>query len=350
MQKLFYKDSSLIGLDIGSNDMKLMAIAPDKWTVLAHGAIDVDSVKMRKSLDNDGEYLKLRLKRLLLDKLHGNLPSTQVAVSIPTSRTYSRTFSIPATAKKNLKEAIELEISQYIPVPITLLYVDYEIIHETKDALDVLVSAAPKVVVDNIIDACAQAGLTVNLVEPSINSIARILQSTESGTLPTAIIDIGSVTTDVAILEKGIIRVTGSTATGGNAFTLNIAKKLNVSIENAHQLKILNGLNVGPRQKKITAALESNLKKISLEARRVMRYYNERVQGEKVEQVIIVGGGSNVPGIGEYFTNELTMPARVASPWQRLNFGKLEQPAKQLRPRYIGVAGVATITKEEVLE
>ncbi len=348
MQRLLYKEKTLIGLDISSSDIKIMAISPNKKDVIAHGAIDVDSVKIKKSLDGDGEYLLLTLKKLLLDKVNGHLPSSQVAVSIPTSRTYSRTFTVPDSAKKNLREAVELEVSQYVPVPLASLYIDYEVIGETSDGIDVLVSAAPRLIVNNIVDACFHAGLNVNLVEPGINSTARLLQTTESGNLPTVIVDIGSVTTDVAILANDIIRVTGSTAVGGNTFTLNIAKNLNVSLENAHQLKVIHGLNPGPRQKKIKGALENNLKKISLEIRRVVRYYEERIKGAKVEQIIIVGGGSNIPGIGEFFTNDLVLPARVASPWQRLNFGKLPQPNKQLRPRYITVAGVASITKEEI--
>ena len=81
-----------------------------------------------------------------------------------------------------------------------------------------------------------------------------------------------------------------------------------------------------------------------------MRYYEERIKGIKVEQLIIVGGGSNIPGIGEFFTNNLVIPARVASPWQSLNFGKLPQPAKQLKPRYITVAGITSLTKEEIFK
>ena len=68
----------------------------------------------------------------------------------------------------------------------------------------------------------------------------------------------------------------------------------------------------------------------------------------KIEQVLIVGAGSNVPGIGDYFTNELIMPARVASPWQRLDFGDLKQPSKQFRPRYITVAGLANVKYKDI--
>jgi type IV pilus assembly protein PilM len=75
-----------------------------------------------------------------------------------------------------------------------------------------------------------------------------------------------------------------------------------------------------------------------------MRYYNERLSDKnKLEQLLVVGAGSNVPGIGEYFTNALIMPARVASPWQKLDFGKLPEPAKQFRARYITVAGLASV-------
>lgn len=136
---------------------------------------------------------------------------------------------------------------------------------------------------------------------------------------------------------------------GGNTFTLNIAKKLNLSLDSAHQMKVLHGLKPGRYQAKVTDALEPSLKKISNEIRKIIRFYTERVDAaQKIEQVLIVGAGSNVPGIGEFFTDNLVMPARVAVPWQKLNFGKLAQPNKQFRPRYITVAGLASIDYERL--
>jgi type IV pilus assembly protein PilM len=44
------------------------------------------------------------------------------------------------------------------------------------------------------------------------------------------------------------------------------------------------------------------------------------------------------------------MPARVASPWQKLDFGSLPEPNKQFRPRYITVAGLASVKTEEIWE
>lgn len=348
MGKLFYKDKTLVGLDINTTEVKVMSVSHEKNLVQGYGAIDVDAATMRKVFDKGDSYLGLQLKTLFGSKITGHIASDQVVVSIPTSRTYARTLTVPKASEKNLKEAIDLEVEQYVPIPPSLLYIDYEIIERTKDSLTVTISAVPRTIVDNIMASLEEANLTALAIEPSINSIARLLTSTEEGTLPTLIVDIGPANTDIAVLD-GAIRVTGGATVGGNTFTLDIAKKLGVALENAHQLKVLNGLNPGPRQKKISSAVDPSLQRITSEVRRVMRYYNERISsGKKLEQLLIVGGGSNMPGIGEYFTNDLLMPSRVASPWQQINFGTLAQPAKQLRPRYITVAGLAHLTHEEV--
>lgn len=349
MAKLFYHDKPIIGLDISQTGIKVMAIDPKKLLVTGYGSADLDPAKVQKSLDSDDTYLSENIKSIIKDKLVGQLPGDHVVIGVPAGRTFSRTFTIPVKAEKTLKDAIEVEVEQYIPIPLGSLYVDYEIIGRTKEHLTVVMSAVPKVLVDNCMKAAEDAGLHPIMIEPSINAVARVLESTEEGHLTTLIIDIGPASTDIAVLAGGAIRVSGGIGIGGNTFTLEIAKKLNIALENAHQLKVLNGLNAGPRQAKISDALRPSLQRVLAEVRKVIRYYNERLNDDmKIEQVLVVGGGSNVPGIGDYFTNELVMAARVAIPWQKLDFGKLPQPAKQFRPRYITVAGLASVNQNEV--
>ena len=348
MTKLFFKDKPLIGLDISSTDMKVMSIDIKRQFVTGYGVIDLDPLQIKKALDEDNDYLLASLQTLLERKLVGNLISDQVVLGIPTARTFSRTFTLPSSAEHTLKEAVALEVGQYIPLPLSLLYVDYEVIERKGDIVTVIMSAVPRKLVDNAVAACQAVGLSVVMIEPAINAVARVLKSTEEGYLPTVIIDIGAANTDIAVLD-GSVRITGGIATGGNTFTLDIAKKLSVTLENAHQLKVLNGLAPGPKQAKITSALRPALRGIITETRKVIRYYNERLSNDRrLEQVLVVGSGSNVPGVGEYFTNELVMPARTANPWQELDFGELPQPAKQFRSRYISVAGLSNVHKGEM--
>lgn len=347
--KLFYKDKPIIGLDISQTGMKMMSIDPKKWLVTGYGSIDLDPAKIQKAFDDSGdEYLAMNIAALIKEHFHGKLVSNRVVLGVPSARTFTRTFVIPATSEKSLKDAVELEVDQYIPVPMATLSVDYTIIERTNEQLTVLMSAVPRTIVDACLRAADAAGLEVCMIETSVSAVARLLESTEEGHLPTVIVDIGPANTDIAILD-GSIRIAGALGIGGNTFTLDIAKKLGVPLENAHQLKVINGLSPGGRQAKLLSALKPSLNQITSETRKVMRYYDERIEGHrKLEQILVVGGGANVPGIGEFFTNELVMPARVASPWQKLDFGKLKQPAKHVRPRFITVAGLASVPPERI--
>lgn len=352
-KRLFYKDRQIIGLDISQTGIKVMAVDPKHWLVEGYGSIDLDPVKMQEALSasdsSDNSYLAENITTLLKNNIVGHLPSNHVVIGLPTGRSFSRTFSLPASQEKSLSDAVEIEVSQYIPVPMSSLYVDYEIIDRTKDTVQVIMSAIPRTLVDTCIAAVSSAQLRPVVIEPGINAVARLLEATEEGHLSTLIIDIGQASTDIAVLDKGAIRVSGGLGVGGNTFTLDIAKRLNIALDNAHQLKVINGLNASPRQAKILSAMKPNLQRIVTEVRKVIRYYNERLtESGKIEQVLVVGAGSNVPGIGDYFTNELIMPARVASPWQKLDFGSLPQPSKQFRPRYITVAGLASISHERI--
>jgi type IV pilus assembly protein PilM len=345
MSKLFYKDKPIVGLDISSTGIKIMSIDPKKWLVSGYGSLDLEPLKVKDALETvDKTYLTDNIKLMLAEKMVGELQSTRVAVAVPTARSYSRTFTLPVSTEKSLHDAVMLEADQYIPIPTSTLYIDYQIIERTKQEITVLMSAVSRTIIDNVVRSVEEAGLQPVFIEPSISAVGRVLTATEEGSLPTVIVDVGPASTDIAILDRGTIRVTGGLAIGGNTFTLDIAKKLGVELENAHQLKVLNGLSAGPRQQKIKEALQPSLERITTEIRKVMRYYDERISDtRKLEQLLVVGSGSNLPGIGEYFTDALVMPARVASPWQKLDFGKLQEPPKQFRSRYITVAGLASV-------
>lgn len=349
MSKLFYSDKPIIGLDIGQTGARIMSIDNHKGVVHCYGSVDLDPSQLNNSIEaSNQKFLTESLLQLQREKLVGSLPSKRAVVSIPTGHTYTRTITLPTSAEKSLQSAIILEAEQYIPTPVSELNIDYEIIERKKDTLTLLMCAAPKKIIDNLVQATTDAGFEVVMIEPSITAVARLLKATERANLPSIILDIGATSTDIAAIDGGSIRVTGSTAIGGNTFTLDIAKQLNTSLESAHQLKVLNGLNVSPRQEKLRAALAPSLDAIIKEVKKIIRYYNERLEGTKLEQLLIVGSGANIPGLGDYFTNSLIIAARIANPWQAINFDKLTPPAREIKPRYLTAAGLASVRPKEI--
>lgn len=348
MKDVFYNTKPIIGLDISKTSIRVVSVDRSKMLVHGYGSVDLDPSKMGDDLEESQEYLTSKIDDLFRNNIIGKLDSERAVLGVPAARTFSRTFTLPVDKASSIKEAVNLEVEQYIPMPLENLYVDSQVIKHTKKELTVLMCAVPRRFTDTLLGVVESSGIDVAMIEPSVNAVSRLLEYTKEGGLPTIIVDIGPAGTDIAIFDKAV-RVTGGLNIGGNTLTLDIAKRMNIPLETAHQFKVLSGLNPGPRQAKIAAALKPSLTRIANETKRVIRFYVDRFPEEaKIEQVLIVGSGSNVPGLGEFFTNELVMPARVASPWQALNFGTLAQPPKQIRPRFMTAAGLALVNPEEI--
>ena len=194
MSKFFYKDKPIIGLDISSTGIKIMSVDSKKWLVNGYGSLDLDPIRVKESLENEtSTYLTENIKLLLEEKNVGTLSSTLAAIAIPTTRSYTRTFTLPSSAEKSLDEAVILEAEQYIPIPASTLYIGYQVIERSKKTITVLMSAVSRTIVDNVVRSVEAAGLQPVLIEPSITSVGRLLTATEDGDLPTVIVDIGLV-------------------------------------------------------------------------------------------------------------------------------------------------------------
>lgn len=345
--RLFYRDRPVFGIEISQTGLRAMALDKNK-RVLGYGSVEVDPARLEESIKRSPDFLTRTIQTLLHDRLNGHTPNNHVVLSAPSAHTFTRSLSVPVSAARHLSEAVRLEAEQYIPVPIDELSIDYQIIGKNGGTLDVLMCAIPERIAETIVRAAEDARLVPVLAEPALSSIARLVQATEHGDLPTVLVDIGAASTDLAVLNKAI-RVTGSLGVGGNTMTLAIAKHMKLSLEEAFHTKKHDGLNAGPRQDKIRSAVAPHLDLMIAEIRKVIRYYAERIgQTARIEQVVIVGGGSYMPGLGDYITEALLLPARVANPWHLLDFGKLKPPPRQLRPRYLTVTGLAMIDIREI--
>jgi len=79
------------------------------------------------------------------------------------------------------------------------------------------------------------------------------------------------------------------------------------------------------------------------------RYYEERYGSEhNISQVVILGGGANMPGLGDYLTSALRMPVRSQNPWNYLEYKGLEPPVGPDRLMYATVAGLSLVRPKDV--
>lgn len=350
---LFYKTKPLFGLDIGFSSLKVMQVeraTKKKVLVTGYGVAEFKEDIIKDGVIEDPIELAKVTQTLFRDGLIGEINTHRVAMAIPASRTYNRAVALPKLSSKDLELAISTEVEQYIPMPSDELYIDYDILSERQDGMELLIVASPKKVVDSYMHFANLIGLEVANVETTIAADSRLFFEAEANDIPTVLIDFGSISSDITIYDKSLV-VTGTVPGGGDTFTDLIAQKLNVTPREAHIIKTKYGLSLSKKQKEITDCLEPILAQIVKEIRRVIRYYEERSdEGKKIGQVVGLGGGANMPGLSDYLTSSLRVPVRLCDPWQVLTFGDLQPPNTSQKSMYITAAGLALMNPQEVYE
>jgi Tfp pilus assembly PilM family ATPase len=99
----------------------------------------------------------------------------------------------------------------------------------------------------------------------------------------------------------------------------------------------------------LSAIPDPILSSLAKEVKKMLRYYDDRATSkQKINQVITMGGGANMPGLSEYITNELRLPARMCDPWKHLEFDKLQPPSELEKSVFVTAAGLALINPKDV--
>jgi type IV pilus assembly protein PilM len=346
----FYQDKPLFGLDIGSSSLKVMQVDSDgkNRRITGYGAVSFDPKAVKDGVIVDPEIVAKALKDLFEHNIIGEITTRRVAATIPASRTFNRTITLPRLNKKDLKEALMLEAEQYIPMPMNELYIDYNVINNSDKETEIFAVAAPKLISESYVDLINICGLEAVALETSISAAGRLFVQAEQSDIPSILIDFGTKSSDITIYDKGLI-VTGTVIGGGDNFTDLISKKLNITYQEAHIVKTKYGLGKSKKQEEIRDTLLPLLSQLLKEIKRIIRYYEERsATKSKIGQIVTMGGGANMPGLSEYLTDMLRLPARMCDPWQHLNFSKLQPPNTVEKSMYVTVAGLALLNSKEI--
>lgn len=346
----FYKDRPLFGMDIGFSSLKVMQVSGQSKvnTVVGYGVGGFDPVAIKDGVIVDPEAIAKVAHELFSKNLIGDITTRRVALAVPAARTFTRTITLPRLSTKDLAEAVRLETEQYVPVPLDELYFDYTVINKNDKEQELLAVAIPKKIVDSYLVLTSLLGLETVGVETTIGAATRLFVQAEQSDVPTVLIDLGSLSSDITIYDKGLV-VTGTVPGGGDSFTQAIASKLRVTRQEAHVIKTKYGLGLSKKQKEITEGLSPILDQMLKEIRRMIRYYEERSSTErKIGQVVTMGGGANMPGLSEHMTNLLRLPVRMCDPWQHMDFHNLQPPNTVEKSMYVTVCGLALMQSKEV--
>ena len=155
------------------------------------------------------------------------------------------------------------------------------------------------------------------------------------------IVDIGSTSTDICLIEKSVPVLNRGLDIGGYNITKSISDSLNVSFERAEQFKLDFGIRMQEQQAGIPDAIRDSLQPIINEIQYVFELYQN--QGSvSVDRILLSGGSAFLPNLTTYLSRLLKIPVYIGNPWDRVVYPLDLKPVLEgIGPHMAVVIGLA---------
>lgn len=310
--ELLKENTDYFGLDIGTDSLKAVQLKRyfGKNELVAFGSIPIEAGVTQSDSDLDKKETGELVKKLV-HSMH--LVTKNVIVSLSGSSVFTTVINLPKMPIGELKKAINYQAEQNIPLKVSEVKIDWQIIGEvpSKNEVMVMIIAAPVAKTQKMVEIAEAAGLELCAVE--INAIAesRSLQGNEPLYMA---VDIGAFNTEITVVKAGMVALTRTVPVGGQVITRAIAQALGLEEGQAEQFKRKFGIEKDKMEGQLFKASKSVLGNLQEEIERSMKYYTSRA-GEKIPVLKLVGGGSRTLGIQGYLTENLGVNVVYGNPW-----------------------------------
>lgn len=309
----------ILGLDIGTNFIKAAQLSSENGVnqLLAAGFIASPANALTSTNPHDEQVLATAINRLAHDM---KISTIDVSASLPSSKVITRVVEMPLMSEAELSSSIKWEAEQYIPLPLSRVKIDYEIIsvNQETNKMKVLLVAAPISIIEKYMRIISLAGLTSVALETEILSVARSISISSPQLTNVLVLTIGATTSEVAALHNQILIFTKSFPIGGNTFTRSVAQELGFELPQAEEYKKSYGLDEGKLEGKIAKTILPLFSTIFAEIEKTVVYFKEQYPKEELKNVILCGGGAKLPGLIMAVTKHLSLDTQISNPFENL--------------------------------
>ena len=314
--------TELLGVDIGTTSIKvcLLRKSKDGFSLQKFAKRSYEKDLLHDGTIADSAFVASELKSLLLDQ---GIKVKAAATALSSYTVITKRVTMPLLDEETLNKSIGLEVEGVIPYPLRDIYYNYNVMGagEDKEALmSLLIVAAKKEIVDAYIDVFRRAGLNLLILDVDIFAMTNLIghvYGPQNFTVLAA--DIGASVTNLAILKNESIEFTREILIGGKYLTSEIAKKYNVSQQEAEEKKVSQDAD-------ISDLVDEFVGNVSSEMNKTVNFYMATKPRETVGRIYLSGGSSRIPGLKERIEGETGVEVVLldASLWLKQN-GKSPQ-------------------------
>ena len=362
---LFSQHKNYIGIDFGTSSIKLVELSQVQGEprLVTYSYTDDVSKIIRLNTPQSHQQLASIIGDMCA-KAHTQ--STHVVAALPNFAVFSSVISVPSLKKDELESAIQLEAKKFVPMPIEETILDWRVIEQPEekkpeknkkqpkgtlqdekkvtdtktDHIEVLITVAPKTLVEKYLTIFKAAKLNLLSLETESFALARSLAAKD--TSPFMIIDMGAISTDIILIENGVPVISRSIDVGGQTITTALKEHLGIDEKRAEQFKRDIGMTAGTQETEGMARLiSSSFQSVINEVQYTLDLYRNRNKGT-VQKVVLAGGSAFLSGMPEYLEQELSMPVYIGDAWQQVSYpAELKPVLEGLAPRFSIAIGLA---------
>jgi type IV pilus assembly protein PilM len=208
---------------------------------------------------------------------------------------------------------------KYIPLPLSEMNLSWSIVSQNiaSNTLKVVLTAVPKQVIANYTELFSSINLQLSVLDIEAFALSRSMVF--DGGKNHAIIDIGAKSTSIIILKNGLLQLNRNVNVGGDTITARIAQSLNISENRAEQFKRDFGVSQATF---LPDSIKPVLNNIKNEVKQLLALYQS--QESKIDKVTLVGGGANLPGLINYWS-DLGVPIELGNPLKTVAYSQASE-------------------------
>lgn len=339
------RPNDTVSIDIGTYSAKIVELTyrEEKAFLKTYGELPSSSylkgggtgVGFLRYLDTD---LVTLIKNALAE---AGVGSRNAAISIPTATSFITTISLPLLSRKEIEQAVPYEARKYIPIPVSEVVLDWEILPSEAEEkkTDVLLVAVPKEIIEKFKRVGELSGLTLRTLE--VETFSELRSLIDRDPAPTAIINLGHQSTTLACADQGKLRASNHFTHGSFDLTRALESGLGITRDRAEATKRELGLSERVEEREIVSVITPILDILFTEIERTLSLYNRRAR-RKVQKIILTGGGSNLKGIVDYVSTKFGLEVSKGNPFSRIVTPPPLQPVlRELGPSFSTAVGLA---------
>jgi type IV pilus assembly protein PilM len=319
----------VFGLDIGSSAIKAVELGQSRDR---HALRSLAMVPLRRDVIGDGT---IKDPATVTDAIkecvaRAGIKITAAAISISGREAITKRVPVPRASARELADAIALEAEHHIPFAVDDVFLDYQVVGQSGNTMDVMLVAVKKVKVLEYVAVVEEAGLQAVVVDLDAFALQNQheLNHPGDGGEAVALIDIGASVMKTNVIRGGLSLFARDVLFGGNQYTDAIAQRLNLAPDKAEAVKV--GQPVGVNWDDVVPALETVSRDLSLEIQRTFDYFATTTESDRIGKIVLSGGGARLAGLDEFLSSSWGIPVEMARPFAAIDVDAARFPAEDM--------------------